>query len=318
MTAIAILHPTTLLGKELRQTIERRAEPGWSDLRLLSPAEEEVGSLTELFGAAAMVAKADAVAVADVGLALVCGSLDESRPLLDALPAGATVVLLSPDAGTADGTAVVAGVTPDTPAGQVLVSPHPGALLLCHLLHPLRGLGLRRASALLVQPVSMFQEAGLDALLEDTRRILAMRGGAPPELFGHQLAFNLMPGPPDGHRLAALAAAALAAGGDRPEISAHLLQGSVFHGFSAAVHVAFDAAPAPEEVREALGDHPANRLAEEPEHLGPIAVAGEEGVLVGAVEPDGAGGCWLWAVMDNLAAGAANAVAVADQALGHR
>ena len=35
MTAIAILHPTNLRGKELRETIEARHR-NWTDLRLLS------------------------------------------------------------------------------------------------------------------------------------------------------------------------------------------------------------------------------------------------------------------------------------------
>ena len=51
MTAIAILHPTSLLGKELRETIEAR-RPDWAVLRLLSSREDEIGTLTEIGGSA--------------------------------------------------------------------------------------------------------------------------------------------------------------------------------------------------------------------------------------------------------------------------
>ena len=42
MSAIAIVHPGTLVGKELRESLENRLK-SWRDIRLLSTDADEVG-----------------------------------------------------------------------------------------------------------------------------------------------------------------------------------------------------------------------------------------------------------------------------------
>ena len=54
MSVIAIVHPTGLLGTEIRETLDRRHEL-WREIRLYSDREDEIGSLTEIGGSAAMV-----------------------------------------------------------------------------------------------------------------------------------------------------------------------------------------------------------------------------------------------------------------------
>src|SRR5690606_38965767 len=102
-----------------------------------------------------------------------CGSAEQAREALARMPAGARAVVLALDATAADAPPLVAGVNLDEGAPPpVALSPHPGAVVLAHLLRPLRELGLRRAEATLLQPVSVFTNAALDQLFEQARSLL--------------------------------------------------------------------------------------------------------------------------------------------------
>jgi aspartate-semialdehyde dehydrogenase len=311
MSALAILHPMTLLGKELRETLGRGAER-YDEVRLLSTRADEVGTLTEAAGAAAMVQPYAAESLAGVQTAFFCGPIAASRPLLAELPAGVRAVVLSPDATPEDGRPVVAGVNDAAAtADGVLLSPHPAVVLLAHLLHPLAALGPRAAVATGIQPASMHDDPGIEELFEQTRQILTLTPRRPAPVFGAQLAFNLLPIALAAEPITAELATVLAG---TPPVALQLLQGSVFHSFAASLFVRFAAAPGVKAVRRALADNPVVELVRKAAHLGPIEAAASEKVLVGEVR-EAADGLWLWAVMDNLTRGGAlNALAVAAAA----
>lgn len=315
MHRIAVLEPTTLLGREVKETLEQHPELT-GDLRLLTTREEEYGTLTEVAGAAALVTHATAESVADLDLLLVCDELSASRPLLDALPATASAVLISPDATLADGAPAVAGVNPQVvERGAVLLSPHPAAVLLAHLLHPLSGLGLQQAVATVVQPTSMYGDPGIDELLEQTRRILAMAGPPTGGPFGGQLAFNVLPGTVTGESVAGQTAAVLDFHGP---VAVELLQGAVFHGMGVSLWLEVEGATDAAVVEDALLSSAWIERSETPESLGPVAAAAEPRILLGGVRTDDArpGGFWIRAVMDNLTRGGAlNAVEIATALL---
>ena len=316
MATLAIVNPTTLLGKELRESVGSRPALAAPEVRLLSTNEEEVGTLTEVGGAAAVVQRLDDAALDGVDVAFFCGGIEPARPVLEAKPGATTAIVLSFDATVEDGRPVVAGVnTGAAERGAVLLSPHPAAVLLAHLLHPLRGPGVEEAVAVVVQPTSMYGEPGLDELFRQTREILAMTSRTPSPIFGRQLAFNLLPVKAAVEPVAAQLRAVLR---DEPVVSLDVVQGGVFHSMSASLYVRSPGDPGIKVVRKALGGHPYVELADNPRHLGPIEAAAQEKVLVGAVrqETGGAGGYWLWAVMDNLTRGGAlNALEIAEAVL---
>ncbi|HEY0513994.1 MAG TPA: hypothetical protein VGH73_18950 [Thermoanaerobaculia bacterium] len=314
MTAIAILHPTGLLGKELRETLEHR--PGLArDVRLMSRRDDEIGTLTEAAGAAAMVTRYEPEALKGVPVAFLCGSMEDNRPLLAELPPDTTAIILSLDATMEDGFPIVAGVnTGEAQGHHVLLSPHPGVVLLAHLLHALRDLGLEEAVATLIQPASMRDDAGLEELFEQTRQIVAMTRRTPTPVFGAQLAFNLLPTPLPADPVAAQLRAVLA---DLPPPALQVLQGSVFHSVSASLWVRAAGSPSPQAIRKALSGHPHLAAADKPRILGPVDAAASDRILFGNVRRDETGGgSWLWAVMDNLTRGGAlNAIEIAEAVL---
>lgn len=329
MSRLVLLGPTTLVGKELIDAL--RGHPLAADLHLASMDDEEIGQLTDAAGAAALVVRAerDEIAAADVVVA--CGDVAPYEELLAARRDGATVVLAGPDAGEGGaGTPVVAGVNLDAAEpGGTLVSPDAGGVLVAHLLHPLVAGGgfaggVARAVATLVRPVSVFDRPGLDELFAQAGRMVSMQSQSPSALFGHrQLAFNLYPAPRPPRRLTAQVREALGAGG--LELSVQVLQGAVFHGVSALVHVTLGEAADPGALRKHLGRDPAIELYRPDdgavEQLGPLDVPTSDKVLVGAVhrDPDDASGTgfWLWAVMDNLTRGGAlNVLAILERVTG--
>jgi aspartate-semialdehyde dehydrogenase len=319
VTRLVILDPTTLLGKELVEVLERRSDL-WQEMALLSLADEEVGALTEAAGAAALVRRAEAADLAAADVVFVCGSSAAYADLLTHRRADATVVYLDPRHGGAGAVPVVAGINLDeAAAGGVLASPHPATVLLAHLLQPLVAAGLREAAAMLVQPASIFGRPGLDELYAQAQSLVALQPQEPSAVFGRQLAFNLYPAPGGPAGLAEEARAVLGPAGADLRLAVQLLQGAVFHGFSALLHVYLAGDPEPESVRERLAGNPLVGLSEPAEGeaddlLGPIDAAAEEKVVVGPVRRDPAGGLWIWAVMDNLTRGGAlNALAILER-----
>jgi len=320
MTRAAVLGPTTLLGREVRNLLGARRDR-WTEILLLATSEEEVGTVTELAGAATLVTEATPEALDGVDLLLACGPLERDLPLIEKRPAGTSAILLSPAATTEHGTPVVVGLNPEAAtAGEVIVSPHPAAVALSYLLAPLANMGLEGASATVIQPVSMFGDQGLDDLLNQTREILAMVGERRKTVFERQLAFNLYPVPEGSAALAGLVRGAT--GIDAP-LAIHAMQASVFHGLSISLFARFGEDPGEERLREALAaqTHVTVREleledGEEPEpEPGPIDAAARDDVLVGSLRADrGApGGYWIWAVMDNLTRGGAlNAVEIGE------
>ena len=347
MSRIAILHPTSLLGKELVEHLDRHPELQ-PELRLLSVDEEEIGQLTEASGAAALVAAADRDEIAAADVLVVAGEVDPYREALAHRRDDSTVVLVAPRPQGADaapspgeapqgrqaprsgaddlagGTPVVAGLNlAAARPGEVLVSPHAGSILLSLLLAPLvkgpvaaegslskAGPGVGRAVATVVQPVSIYDRPGLDELFAQAGRMVAMQSQEPSELFGQrQLAFNLYPAPRPPRHLPAEVRAVL--GDAAPPLSAHVLQGPVFHGFSALLHVSLDQAMDAEDLRRRLGLHELVELYRPRtgarEQLGLIDVPASDHVLVGSVQadPESENGFWIWSVMDNLTRGGA-------------
>lgn len=318
MTRLALLSPTTLLGRELIEKLDERPDL-WQDVALLSLADDEIGALTDAAGGAAVVARAEPAAIAAADVLFVCGASASYRELLTHRSPESTVVQLDPQADEPEAVPVVAGVNVDQALpGRELASPHPGVALLAHLLQPLLADGVSEAVATLVQPASLYDRAGLDELFAQAGRLVSLQGQEPSELFGRQLAFNLYPAR---RRPAALAARARqvlgVADADLP-LAVHLLQGPIFHGFSALLHVHLRREATADEVRQRLAASPLIELsqpdAEGEDLLGPIDVAAKDEVVVGAVERDPDGGTWIWAVMDNLTrGGASNAVAILEQ-----
>lgn len=316
MTKIALIHPSCLLGNELRKMLGARREL-WQELRLLTSRDDEAGTLTEIARAAAVVTKLEEGDLDTLDVAVFCGGIEESRPLIEALSPDATALVLSRDASSDDGHPLVAGVNLETALrGAALLSPHPAAVLLAHLLHPLRDFRPERVTATMLQPISVYSQEGLDEVFGQTRAILRFDPTPPRQILPTQLAFNVIPSAMPAEHVVSQLRTVLGGEPGAPETSVQILQTSVFHSYGASVHVRLLEDPGPEQVREALAEHPAIDMAADPELLGMIDAVARDEVIVGSIEPDGSGGYRIWAVMDDLTCGGAlNALQILESVL---
>lgn len=312
MMSVAILDPTTLIGQELRQGLAQRRELA-GRVEFLATRTEVGGSLIESAGEPVLVREIAAGDLEGIDLVFACGSIAETRRALSQADAGTTTVLLSPDADVEDGIPVVAGVNDERiRRGDTLLSPAPTVIAVAHVLDAVRTLGPSEAIATAIQPASTLGSAGLDELLEQTRRLLTFQKRDEPSLFGGQTAFNLLPAAFTPRLTEQLAAVV-----PQPQnLALTVLQGGVFHSLSVSLYVRFDADPGLEPIRDALADAAAIELVEDASTLGPIDAAAREEVLVGEVLPNAgpAGGYWIWVAMDNLTRGGAlNALEIAER-----
>ncbi len=312
MTRLALLHPSGLLATELRESLERRNDL-WQALALFSDVEDDVGSLTEVRGEATLVSPLDGSSLDNIDIAIFGGNIEQTRALLPGRPDATTALVLSPDATAEDGVPVVAGVNLEAVQGDggVLLSPHPGTVLLAHLLHPLQTFAPKQLVANLLQPVSTHGRQGLDEVFEQTRSLLTFSSESPREVFTAQMSFNVLPVPPQpqiGDHLRTVT------GIDIP-MSIQVLQMAVFHSYAVSLYVQLGEDPGVEALRSALEAHPFIDPSPDPELLGPIDAAARDEVLLGHIDPVAGqpGAYQLWAVMDNLTCGGAiNALGILE------
>ena len=343
MSRIAVVHPLSLLGRELRERLDARPL-SWREVQLFSPEADEAGTLTETGGGAAVVqalSEADPEPFDGLDVVFFCGPIEATRPWLAKLGPDVKCVVLSPGAEPDDGDPVVSSLGLGQGRGPRVVSPPPGAVFLSHLLAPLRGLGLIGATATLIEPASTLDEGALHELFEQTKALLTFGGQPESPRLGHQWAANLAANQEEAdlnlrRHLRELFGEGT---GETLEIDVNSIHAGVFHGMSASLSLEFDAPTDLEDIAAAWQSNPAIELrlpdsdagvaeagvaddGEEgdpgPAPLGPVDAAQSEMVLVGVcrIDAERPRRAWVWATMDNLTRGGAiNALEAAESLL---
>jgi aspartate-semialdehyde dehydrogenase len=315
MARVLLLNPLSLLGAEIREAMARRRDL-WEEVKLATNDVDQVGTLTELAGAATLVESFTPGEGGPCDLLVVCGDPLPKPEELRRLGDDTTVLFAHGTPGGPEALPIVAGVNFERIAtGRWLVSPPPPVVLLAYVLAPLRELGLERVVASILLPASDRGQEGLDELLNQARGLLAFQGEMPKEIWGEQLVFNVLPAAGSGAAVAGALASVL--GGETP-VAVQLMQAGVFHGLTASLWVKLSSEHSANEVKDAIAALPFVETAEEPGAVGPVAAGTSDQILLGQVEADaaGAGGFWIWVVMDNLTRGGAlNAIAVAEALL---
>jgi aspartate-semialdehyde dehydrogenase len=314
VSRVGILEPGGLLGKELCDQLASRPELA-TELRLFTQREEEVGTLTEIGGAAAMVQSFSPEDLATLDLLFLCEPREAELGVLDRLPPSLAAIVVSPTVPIPGGRPVIAGDDDLVERGELLVSPHAAVVGLAHLLRPLVPLGLEEAVATLLLPVSIYDQDALEEVFEQTRALLEFKRPGGGRRFSQQLAFNVLPGPADEGVIVEQLVALLERS---PRLAVHTLQAGVFHGLALSVFCRLAVEVVPDDLTAALSGREQVELAETPETVGPVAAATGETVLVGEIRSAAGqpGAFWLWAALDNLTrGGATNAIEIAARVL---
>jgi len=221
---------------------------------------------------------------------------------------------------------VVAGVNDEIIAKKrlpLISSPHPVTVILSSLLHRLvPKFGISKAVAFILQPVSAFDESGIDELASQSAALLS---GASPKkkVFKEQIAFNILShtetpdsnGFSSGERQIIAEIKRVLGLPDFP-VSLSIVQAPVFHTYSIMAYV--------ELAREANIKDLENLYKESPLFkinvtgascpVSSISVAGKEQIFIGQIKKEDAfpNAFWIWTVTDNLTRGSAlNALEIA-------
>jgi len=324
---IALVGGETLLGRELREVLGETALG--QHVRLVAAAEEESGTLTEIGGSAAFLAKLEPDAVEDAEALILAGTLASSKLALEANPQGLVIDLTyaaedNPDARIRAPQVEGPDYEIDHTGPQIVA--HPAATAIAMVLHRLNGnYPIARAIVHIFEPASELGTAGIEELQQQTVNLLSFQP-VPKKVFDAQLAYAMLP------QLGSEAPVPLAEVEDRierhlasllerldgpPMPSLRLIQAPVFHGYTFSFWIEFEDAPAASDIEDAMSHDLFDVRTGELEPPNNVGVAGQSGIAVGAITPDRNNGnaFWIWAAVDNLRLAAESAAMIAGEAV---
>ncbi len=324
---IALIGGETLQGREVREVFGESALG--ANLRLVAADEEETGTLTEVGGAAAFLARLQPDAIEDASVIILAGTPVSSKEALAHDPSGLVVDLAGytedrPDAQLRS-PLVERGDFRADPTGPQVVA-HPAATAIAILLTTLhRTIPVARAIVHVFEPASERGRGGIDELQQQAVSLFSFQP-MPKKVFDTQVAFNMRPrwgeeAPENLHdveeRIERHLASLLERGNGAPMPSLRLIQAPVFHGYTLSLWVELEESARASEVEEALAADPIDLRTPDVEPPDNVGIAGQSGIAVGAISPDrnNANAIWIWAAVDNLRLAAESAALIAREAL---
>jgi aspartate-semialdehyde dehydrogenase len=224
---------------------------------------------------------------------------------------------------------VVAEVNPEDLASHsgIVANPNCSTMQMVVALKPiLDGAGIERIVVSTYQSVSGTGQRAVEELHEQSEAVIEADEIAPPSVYPHQIAFNVIPQvetfkegddyTTEERKMMAETRKIL--GSDDIGISATCARVPVYTGHSESINLQTRDPLSPEECRELLSGAPGVVVADDPHNaIYPLAIAaaGRDDVLVGRIrrDPSHERCLNLWVVGDNLRKGAAtNAVQLAE------
>ncbi len=305
---VAIVGAETVAGGRIREALAERRVPGRRVDLYGTLGDEAV--LSEYAGEARLIQSADPEEVADHDVIFLCEPGAAAERIVAANGTGVLIDLV--DATNGGGPPLLhLGIHGDAlPADRRVVAvPGPIGLLLADLLHPLhREFEVRRATAVVLRPASDFGEAGVEELRQQTVRLLNFVE-LPKDVFGRQLAFNVIPhkalaGPEPEPAVSAEVERLL--GWTERRLALRLVTVPVFYGHAVSLHVRLGRDATVEQAARCLAAAEAVEVVAAGHDAGtPLEAAGRRRTVVSELCDDGCGGLAIWSVAGEAAAAAA-------------
>jgi len=298
--SIALVGAQSPIGQRIREALERRHVDGGRVHMFAADSSETAGEaqLSEYAGEPRLIQEPDPDAIACHPYVFLCGPGDATRRLASQPPPGRWVLDLCHDR-SGDRNVRYGGLPGEDPgAPGLLAMPHPLSTAITTLLEPLGdALAGLRWSGWCMRPAADFGQAGVDELREQTVRLLNFTS-SPKDVFGHQLAFNVLPEPvvPEaGASVRARVRGDLSRRFPGVEGDLQLSVAPVFFGHVLSLHLRFTSAEA-----AAAGIAALDLPAEPPPQASPVELGIEDGARAAWFTPSGSAAGWLWAVFGNL------------------
>jgi aspartate-semialdehyde dehydrogenase len=311
----------SLRGKEIKAVLSRKKFP-LAGFEFMDPdVQEEYSKLTEFRDEPKVIRpldknyfrEADLIFLAaDKKTNLECGTLASSHKV-------PTIDLSEAFNAREDIPLVVAGVNDAVVQAKrpgLIANPHPVTILLSHLFHPLvRERGLAKAIAFVLQPVSAYEESGIEELANQSAAVLGSTTLS-KKVFKEQIAFNLLShteksdknGFSSTERQVLSETRRVLEMPDLP-LSLSIIQAPVFHTYSVMTY--FELAREM-EIQDLESLYRRDRffkvcppLASCP--VSAISTSGKEQIFIGQIKKEDLfpRSFWVWTVADNLTLGSA-------------
>jgi len=321
--SIALVGCSTLLGKEIKERLSA-GRLFASRVQLFETGSRE-GALTDFAGEAAIALNVEPDSLEDVDLViLACPPADGDRVLSYARKAEALVIDLSGGSSSAAAPVVNWEVNKHQVADHhgLLRAAQPTSLMLSTVLHALESqVAVVSVEAVVFEPASSIGQDAMDELYRQAVNLFNF-GSIPRDTFGRQIAFNLLPltlAPALGgsERERSLARETLRVlGWEEGKLSLKMMLAPVFHCHAALIRFTPAGSIQPSMLLSTLGRMEplsADSAGAEEGPGTPVEWAGEAKIRIMEVREDGRGDLWMWALVDDLKAGAAlNAVRIAE------
>jgi aspartate-semialdehyde dehydrogenase len=318
---VALIGTDTLRGKEIKSILSVKRFP-LTRIEFFDPdVDDEYSKLTQFEDEPKVIRHPNPDSL--VGLDLVFLASDEKTNRTFGRLAAArkfqAVDLSGAFSEEEDVPLIVAGVNDRVLSKRhfpLIANPHPVTIILSSLLDRLgRKFLLSRAIAFVLQPVSAFDESGIEELASQSAALLS--GSAlKKKVFKEQIAFNLLSHTeaPDANgfsseerRIAAEIKRVLA--NPRLPLSLSLVQAPVFHTYAIMVYVELTVAAGIEDLASLYRASPFFKVgpASAACPVTAISVAGKEFIFIGRIKKEEVlpNAFWIWTVTDNLTRGSA-------------
>jgi aspartate-semialdehyde dehydrogenase len=322
-----VIGSESLIGREIREVLAATGLP--VELKLFGDEDSESAKLTEQSGEAAVVWGLGPGSLAETRAAILAGSRESARKVLDLAPAIPLIDAVRAAEDRPQARLRAPSLEPpgyQLPVDAVHVVAHPAAIAIATVLKRLHNrYPVRRSTIHIFEPASERGSQGLEELQEQTVGLLSFKS-LPKAVYDAQLAFNLLAGygedAPEALEQIELRverdlATLLSFAPGVPMPSLRIIQAPVFHGYSFSVWLEFAENPGLKAVETVLRGDGIDVRGSDLEPPTNVGIAGDTDIAVGAVRLDRntPQACWLWMVADNLRIRAVTAVAVVHRLL---
>jgi len=332
---LALVGTDTLRGKEMKDVLDSN-RLFFDSIDFFDPdVKEEYSKLTEFRGVPKVVHHIEKDSLVDTDLVFLAADQQTNREYGDlARSQGFQVIDLSETFNAEEETpVVVAGINDRAILREkpgIVANPHPVTIILSHVLDAVhRKFKLEKAVTFVLQPVSAFEESGIEELASQSFAILNS-SALIKKVFKAQIAFNLLshtePLDEDGFdtvETQVMVEVGKVLGVEDLPLTLSIIQAPVFHTYSIMVYFELTRGAGLQAIKDLFKRSSYFKLTT-PTLSSPassVSVAGKDKIHIGQIKKVNTlpNSFWLWAVADNLTRGSAlNAFEIAEKILSVR
>lgn len=318
---IALVGTDSLRGKEIKKLLSNRSFP-FKDIEFFDPGvEEEYSKLTQFRDEPKVINGLSDDALKEMDLVFLAADRKTNLKFgrLAASQKFHAIDLCESFSEDGKVPTVVAGINDDLVCKNkpaLVANPHPATIILAHVLHVIKEkFGVVKAIAVVLQPVSAFEEQGIEELASQSFDLLGS-ASISKKVFKAQIAFNLLSqikpidecGFSEVERQIVKEVQEVLNVEEFP-ISLSLVQAPVFHGYSMMMYLELkkdtSISAFADEFKKSCQFKFSSPSLSCP--VSSVSVAGKDEIFIGQLKKDESipNGYWLWTAADNLTRGSA-------------